>query len=152
MYSARHQQFLDGGAHAALEQHRPPAAAQRFQQREVLHVARAHLHAIGVLGHQFHIAVAHDFGDDGEAGGLLRLAQQFQPFEFHALEIVGRGARLEGSAAQHPRAGRRHAFGRLHDLLFALHRAGAGHHDELIAADLQPLILMAERSLLELAG
>ena len=29
-----------------------PQRAQRFQQREVLHVARAHLHDVGVFGHQ----------------------------------------------------------------------------------------------------
>ena len=66
----------------------------------------------------------------------LRLAQQLQAFLFHALEIVGRRARLERAAAQHPGAGRGHALGRLHDLLLALHRARAGHHDELVAADL----------------
>ena len=131
----RHQQFLDRGAHAALQQHRPAAAAQRFQQREILHIARADLHEVGVLGHQLHVAIAHHFGDDAETGALLGLAQQLQPFQFHALEIVRRGARLERAAAQNPRAGRGHALGRLHDLLLALHRARPGHHDELVAAD-----------------
>src|SRR6516162_4647423 len=36
-----HQQLLDAAAQTALEQHRLPAFAQRFQQHEVLHVARA---------------------------------------------------------------------------------------------------------------
>ena len=47
----RHQQLLDGGAHAALEQHGLAQLAHRLQQREVLHVARADLEDVGVLGH-----------------------------------------------------------------------------------------------------
>ena len=71
MYSARHEQFLDGGAEAAFEQNGTAAFAKRFEQREVLHVARADLHDVGIVGHQFDVAIAHHFGDDGEAGGLL---------------------------------------------------------------------------------
>src|ERR1022692_3540768 len=130
-----HEQFLDSGTHAALEQHRTAAAAERFQQREILHIARAYLHAVGVLRHQFHIAIAHDLGDDAQPGALLGLAEQFQPFQFQALKVVGRRPRLEGAAAQDPRAGRRHTLGRVHNLLFALHRARAGHHYELVRAD-----------------
>src|ERR1035437_7054842 len=94
-----HEQFLDGGTHAALQQYRPAAAAQRFQQREILHIAGAHLHAVGVLRHHFHVAIAHDLGDDAEPGALLGLTKQFQPLQFHALKVVGRGPRLEGAAA-----------------------------------------------------
>ncbi len=67
---------------------------------------------------------------------FLGLAQQLQALYFHTLEIVGRRARLERAAAQDTGTGRRHSFGRIHNLLFAFHRAGARHHDELIAADL----------------
>ena len=77
----------------------------------------------------------------------LALRSSLRPSSFHALEIVRRGARLEGAAAQHARAGRGHAFGRLHDLLFAFHGAGAGHHDELVAADLAAVDLDGERPL-----
>ncbi len=71
-----------------------------------------------------------------EASGSLGLGQQLQPFFLQALEIVGRSARLERSAAQQFRARSRHTLGRLHDLLFGFHRAGPGHHDEFVAADL----------------
>ena len=47
-----------------------PQRAERFQQREVLHVARADLHAVGVFGDQVDVAIAHHFGDDGETGGF----------------------------------------------------------------------------------
>ena len=66
---------------------------------------------------------------------FLGLLQQLQAVEFHALEIVGRSARLEGAAAQDLGAGRGHRFGGLHDLLLGLHRARARHDDELVAAD-----------------
>jgi len=44
---------------------------------------------------------------------------------------------LKRPAVPHAGAGLGHALGGFHDLLFALHRAGAGHHDELVAADIQ---------------
>ena len=46
-----------------------------FQQREVLHVARADLQDVGVLGDQIDVAVAHHFGDDAEAGLLAWLSR-----------------------------------------------------------------------------
>ena len=41
-----------------------------------------------------------------QAGGFLGFAQQLEALLFHALEIVGRSARLEGAAAQHARSRR----------------------------------------------
>ncbi len=70
----RHQQLFDGRTHPPLQEHRPPATAQRFQQREVLHVAGAHLHTIGILRDQIYVAVTHHFGHDREPGRLARLA------------------------------------------------------------------------------
>ena len=113
-----------------------PQRPSAFRQREVLHVARADLHDVGVFGHQIDIAIAHDFGDDGKPGGFARLRQQLEPFFFHALKIVRRCARFESAAAQELRAGRRHGLGGFHDLLFALDGTRAGHGDELVAADL----------------
>ena len=131
----RHEQFLDGGAEAALQHDGAAAAAQHFEQREVLHVARADLQDVGVFGDQVDVAVAHDLGDDSETGGFTRFGEQFQAFAFHALEIVGRSAGLKRAAAQDGGAGRGDGFGRFHDLLFAFDGAGAGHGDELIAAN-----------------
>jgi hypothetical protein len=80
--------------------HRTPAPSQSFQQRKILHVARAHLENVGVLGNQVYIAIAHHLGNDPETGSLLRSLQQLQTVGFHSLEVVGRGSRLECSAAQ----------------------------------------------------
>ena len=132
-----HEQLLDGRAETALQQHGTSAAAERFQQREVLHVAGPDLHDVGVVGDQLHVAVAHDFGDDEQAGRVLGFLQQLQAVDFHALEIVGRGARLVGAAPQDLRAGGRHRFGRLHDLLLGFNRAGTRHDDELVAPDFE---------------
>ena len=80
MYSADIKQFFDSRAHAALQQDRPRAAPNDFQQGEILHVARAHLHDVGILGDEIGTSLlAHDLGDDGEAGGFAALASNFSP-------------------------------------------------------------------------
>ena len=132
-----HEQLFDGRAEPAFQQHRPAAAAQRFEQREVLHVARAHLHDVGVVGHHLDITVAHHFGDDLQAGGLLGLLQKLEAVELHALEIVRRRARLVSATPQNFRAGRGHCFRRFHNLALGFDRAGARHYDEFVAADFE---------------
>ena len=131
----RHEKLLDGGAHAALQQHGAAAFAERLEQREVLHVARADLQNVGVLGDQVDVAVAHDFGDDAESGGFAGLVEQLEAFDFEALEIVGRSARFEGSSAKEFRAGAGHDFCRFQNLALAFDRAGTGHDHEFAAAN-----------------
>ena len=63
-------------------------------------------------------------------------ARSSRPFSAEALEGVGRGARLEGAAAQHRGAGRFGGHGGREDLVRRLHRAGAGDEGEVAAADL----------------
>ena len=100
-----------------------------------LHVARAHLHNVGVLGDQGYIVFTHDLSDDGEPGRRARLGQQLQAFQFHALKIVGGSARLEGAAAQNLSAHRSHKLRRgAHDLTLAFYRAQPRHHHEPVAA------------------
>src|SRR6266566_4963321 len=134
-----HQQLFHRAAQSALQKHRSSAFSQRLQQHEILHVSRAHLHHIRVFRHQINVAVAHHFRDDRQPRRLLGLLQQFQSFFFHSLKIVRRSSRLERAAAQHFRARFRYALRRLHDLLFRLHRARAGHHHELVPANLRPV-------------
>src|SRR5215472_14182250 len=43
---------------------------------------------VSVSRHKLHLVVAHDFGDDREARGSLRLLQQLQAIFFHALKII----------------------------------------------------------------
>ena len=92
-------------AQAALQHDGTAAFAERFEENEVLHVARADLQDVGVFRDEIDVAIAHDFGDDAEAGGVSRLLQELQAVLFQALEIVGRGARLERAAAEELGAG-----------------------------------------------
>ena len=123
------------------------AFAQRFQQHEILHVARADLHHVGIVRDQIDVAIAHHFGDDRQAGGFLGLLQQLQAFFFHALEIVGRSARLEGAAAQELGAGFGDRFGGAHDLVFAFDGARPGDDDEFVAANFRAVHLDARFAL-----
>ena len=50
-----------------------PQLAHRLEQREVLHVARADLEDVRVLGHQSTGLGVHHLGDDRQAGLLARL-------------------------------------------------------------------------------
>ena len=106
MYSAAEQPLLDRRRHAALEQHRHADVADRLEQQVVLHVARADLEHVGVARDQRHVGRRHHLGDDRQAGLVARGGQDLQALLAQAPEVVGRGARLEGAAAQHVRAGR----------------------------------------------
>ncbi len=44
-----HQEFIESGGHAAFEEHGLFGAAGAFEQREILHVARADLNHVGVF-------------------------------------------------------------------------------------------------------
>ena len=152
-----HQQLLHRAAQSALQQHRSPAFSQCFQQHEILHVPRAHLHHVRVLRHQVHAALAHHFRNNRQPRHPLGFLQQFQSLFFHALKIVRRCSRLERAPAQQFRSCLRHGFGRLHDLLFRFHRAGPGHHHKFVAANfravhLYPRLLLAEFPAHKLVG
>ena len=129
------QEFLQRRAHAALQQHRLALLADGVEQIEILHVPRADLQHIGVVGDQFHLLDRHHFGDDRQPGLLARQGQQFQPFLGQSLEGIGIGARLERPAAQADRAGFLHGVGDFQQLRFALDAARPGDHADLLAAD-----------------
>ena len=74
--------------------------ADFFQERKVLHVARADLQAIGVFLDQVKIARVHDFGDDRQAGFAPGFGQETEPILAQPLEAVGRSPRFESAAAQ----------------------------------------------------
>ena len=73
--------------------------AEFAQQVEVLHVARADLQDVRVLGEQRDLRLVHHFADHQQTVAVGRFAQQFQAFFAQALEAVGRTARLERAAA-----------------------------------------------------
>ena len=109
--------------------------AQFLEQLEVLHIARADLEAVALVHEQVDVRRIGDLGDDRQAGRLVRLVQQLETLGLEALEGVRGRARLPRAAAQNGRAVRLHMLGHVDDLLLALDRAGAGHHDQLLAAD-----------------
>ena len=119
-----------------LSMHRLLHLAHGLKQTVVLHVARADLQNVGVLGHHGHRLDRHHLGDDGQPGLLTGFGQVFKPLEAESLEVVGAGARLEGAAAQHLGPGLLDGMGDLDDLLAALDAARSRHHDDLLPADL----------------
>jgi hypothetical protein len=85
-----HQPLLDGGAHPALEHHRLAGAADRLQEREVLHVTGADLQHVGVGSDQLDIGRVDHLGDDREAGLRPDIGENAQAVLAEALESVGR--------------------------------------------------------------
>src|SRR5579884_3805128 len=54
------QQLLDGRAEPTFQHDRPARFTQGFQKSVILHISRADLEHVSVLGHQSYIAVAHN--------------------------------------------------------------------------------------------
>ena len=63
----RQQQLLDRGRHAALQKHRLAQASEPLQEREVLHVPRADLQTVGVLGDDVDRLGVEHFGHDRQS-------------------------------------------------------------------------------------
>ena len=64
----RHQELLDRGRRAALQQHRLRRPADLGEQVEVLHVPRADLDHVGDLDHRLDVARVHQLGHERQAG------------------------------------------------------------------------------------
>ena len=79
---------------------------------------------------------SHDLGHDFEPGLVARRRHHLQRRFAETLERVRRGARLERAAPQHLGALLGDVARRVEKHLFAFHRARAGHHHDLVAADL----------------
>ncbi len=71
-------------------------AAERFQQGEVLHIARAHLQHVHI-GQHIQLGEIGDLRNDGQARIPARLHQQSPRPLTQTLEGIGRGAGLEGA-------------------------------------------------------
>ena len=142
LVAARHdvlrriEPFADGRREAALEHDRLLGLAERLEELEVLHVARADLVDVGVLADDLDVVLVDDFRDDLEAFFIGYLAQHLEALFSQALEVVRARARLERAAAQEFRAARLDRLGGLAQLLNALDRARACHDDDFLTADL----------------
>ena len=120
---------------AALEQHGLAHAADALEQLEVLHVARADLDHVDVLHHQVGLRGRGHLGHHPDPDRVAHLGQDLEPAFLHPLERVGRGARLEGAAAEEGRPGLLDLARDRERLLEALDRTGAGDHGDVLPAD-----------------
>jgi hypothetical protein len=96
---------------------------------------RAPICSVGDLQQLLQVARVHHLGDDRQARPRLGFGEQAQPLLAEPLERVGRGARLEGTAAEHRGAGIAHSGRGFQHLLARLDRARPGDHREMRAAD-----------------
>ena len=106
-----------------------------FQQREVLHVARADLDHVGPFGDQREGFVVDGLGDDAQSEFIPDFGHDPQRFKAEALECVRRCARLVGAAAEELRAGGRYLLGDGEGLFAAFDRARTGDNGQRAAAD-----------------
>src|SRR6266478_8373311 len=129
------EKLFHGGGHAALEEHGLADLAERAEEVVVLHVARADLEDIDVAEHHLHLRRVHNFADGEEIEFLRGFAHQLEALFAHALEGVGRSARLESAGAKDFGSGFGDGFGDGKDLLARLDGARTGSDYDLIAAD-----------------
>jgi hypothetical protein len=63
--------------------------SHRFEEREVLHVARADLQHVRITRHQHDVARIHHLRDDRQPGLLAGLLEDLESVFLEALERVG---------------------------------------------------------------
>src|SRR6185312_10469995 len=131
------EKIVDGGHHAALKQKRLAGSGRGFDEREVLHAARADLENVGVLGYEGDVFFAHHLGDDGEAGFGAGFGEEFEAGETETLKCIGRTAGFEGASAKNPGTLLANVMGDGKNLLLGLDRTWTGHGDEVAAADFE---------------
>ena len=130
-----HQEFVERGGHAALQQHRLLRAARALQKRKILHVARADLDHVRVFFDQVERFVVDGFGDDAEAEFVADFGQDFQPGLAEALKTVRRSARLVSAAAKEAHARGFHVLRDFERLLARFDGARPGDHGDRCAAE-----------------
>ena len=130
-----HKQLIDRGRHAALEQHGLAITAKLLEQREILHVSRAHLKNVDII-EKIEVAGIHDFGNDRHVELALDLREDVEALFAQALEGIGARAGLERPTAENSGTMLFDLLGNDHALLFAFHRTRTGHNGEIaLAAD-----------------
>src|SRR5467141_2431861 len=130
-----HEEFVERGGHAALEENRFFSAARAFEERKVLHVARADLDDVRVFLDQVERFIVNGFGDDPETILGANLRKNLESVFAKALKAVRRSAGLVSAAAEEARAGFFDALGDSQALLLGFHGAGACDESDVLAAD-----------------
>ena len=118
------------GGKAPLQQDGHARPAQRLQQVVVVHVARAHLQGIHVLGQHLDLLGRRDLGDEGQARLAAHLVHELERAGPKALEAPRVRPHLEDASAEDGSAVRAHAPRHGRQLLASLNGAGAGHQGE----------------------
>ena len=126
-----HQEFIERGGHATLQKHGKFGAAGAFEEREILHVARADLDDVGVFLDEVERFVVDCFGDDAEAVVFANFFEDFQAGKAESLEAVWRGARFVCAAAEEAHAGGLEEFGGAQALVLGFDGAGTGDHGDV---------------------
>src|SRR6202166_4646560 len=130
-----HQEFVERGRHAALEENWFFGAAGALEQREILHVAGADLDHVGVFFDEVEAFVVDGFGDDAEAVVLADLRENFEAVFAETLKTVRGSARFVGAAAEKFYAGFLDAFGSGEALLFGFYRARAANQANVFSTE-----------------
>jgi len=130
-----HEKFIERGRHAAFQEHGLFGAASAFQQREILHVARANLDHVGPFFDEVERFVVNCFGDDAEAIVAPDLVEDFEAGKAESLKAIRRGAGLESATAKEAHTGGLELFGDGEALLFGFDGAGASGHGQMRTAD-----------------
>jgi hypothetical protein len=95
-----HQELIERGRHATLEQDRLARLTGMLQQGEVLHVARADLNNVGVPLHQFQAFVVYGLSDNPQAEFGAEVRKDLQPRLAQALKTVRGCAWFEGATTE----------------------------------------------------
>ena len=130
-----HEEFVEGGRHAAFEENGELGAPGAFEEGEILHAAGANLDDVGVLLDEVERFVVDGFGDNAEAEAFADLREDFQAGEAEALEGVRRGAWLVGASAEEMNAGGLEALGDGEALVRSFDGTGTGNQGDVRAAD-----------------
>ena len=95
--------------------------ADLLQQREILHVARAHLQAIHIGMHQFSMSRVHNFCEGLQAVLFAASLHDLQALFTQTLEGMRVGAWLDRATANPCKTQISDTFRNLEELLFGLH-------------------------------
>ena len=121
------QPLFVGRGQTALDHDGLTKLANLIKKVVVLHVPRANLQDICVLGHCVYIFHRHDLGNNRKTGFLLCSLEQLQAIFSHSSKAVRGGPRLKSSTPHHCGSRSFHSSGSGDHLLFIFNRARAGH-------------------------
>src|SRR5579875_665008 len=97
-----HQELIQRGRHPAFQEDRLFRPPHALEQREILHVTRAHLQHIGILLNQIAIHRIDSFGHNQQPEVLADFAENLQPLFAQPLKAVRRGTWLDDATAKQP--------------------------------------------------